>query len=65
MSRKDVIKALKAKEREVPYVWDGLNEDERPATAEELAQHQSLLDGLDKEAKGACLWRKLAETAGQ
>jgi uncharacterized protein (DUF4415 family) len=42
MSRKDVIKALKAKEREVPYVWDGLNEDERPATAEELAHGLAL-----------------------
>ncbi len=34
-------------------------------TPEELAEHQALLDGLDKEAKGACLWRKLAEPAGQ
>lgn len=36
-------------------------------TPEELAEHQALLDGLDKEAKGACLWRKLEEpieTAG-
>ena len=37
MSRKDVITALKAKEREAPYVWDGQDEVERPATPEELA----------------------------
>jgi uncharacterized protein (DUF4415 family) len=37
MSRKDVITALKAKEREAPYVWDGQDEDDRPATPEELA----------------------------
>jgi DNA polymerase-3 subunit epsilon len=29
-------------------------------TPEELAEHEALLDGLDKEAKGSCLWRKLA-----
>ena len=34
-------------------------------TPEELAEHQALLDGLDKDAKGSCLWRKLAEPAGQ
>lgn len=34
-------------------------------TPEELAEHQALLDGLDKDVKGSCLWRKLAETAGQ
>ncbi|MEO0316957.1 MAG: hypothetical protein RL404_634 [Pseudomonadota bacterium] len=32
-------------------------------TPEELAEHQALLDGLDKEAKGSCLWRKLSEPA--
>ncbi len=31
-------------------------------TAEELAEHEALLQGLDKEAKGACVWRALAET---
>ena len=30
-----------------------------PPTADELAEHESLLQTLDKEAKGACLWRKL------
>jgi DNA polymerase-3 subunit epsilon len=29
-------------------------------TAEELAEHEALLQGLDKEAKGACVWRTLA-----
>lgn len=32
-------------------------------TEEELAEHEALLLGLDKEAKGACVWRALAETA--
>ena len=32
-------------------------------TPEELAEHQALLDGLDKDAKGSCLWRKLSEAA--
>ncbi len=32
-------------------------------TPEELAEHEALLDGLDKDAKGACLWRKLSEQA--
>lgn len=27
------------------------------ATAEELAEHEALLDRLDKEVKGTCLWR--------
>lgn len=27
------------------------------ATAEELAEHEALLDRLDKEAKGSCVWR--------
>jgi uncharacterized protein (DUF4415 family) len=42
MSRKDVITALKVKEREAPYVWDGQDEDERPATTEELAHGLAL-----------------------
>lgn len=42
MSRKDVIKALKVSEREPPYVWDGQDEDDRPATPEELAQGLAL-----------------------
>ena len=42
MSRKDVIKALKVKEREAPYVWDGHDDDERPATPEELAHGLTL-----------------------
>lgn len=42
MSRKDVIKALKVKEREAPYVWDGHDEDERPATPEELTHGLAL-----------------------
>ena len=42
MSRKDVIKALKVSEREAPYVWDGQDEDERPATTEELAHGLAL-----------------------
>ena len=28
-----------------------------PATADELAEHEALLDRLDKEAKGSCVWR--------
>ena len=31
-------------------------------TDEELAEHEALLQGLDKDAKGACVWRQLAET---
>lgn len=42
MSRKDVIKALKVSERKAPYVWDGQDEDDRPATPEELAQGLAL-----------------------
>ena len=42
MSRKDVIKASKVSEREAPYVWDGQDEDDRPATPEELAQGLAL-----------------------
>jgi DNA polymerase-3 subunit epsilon len=33
------------------------------ATADELAEHEALLDGLDKEAKGSCVWRSVP-TAG-
>jgi DNA polymerase-3 subunit epsilon len=29
-------------------------------SADELAEHEALLKGLDKEAKGACIWRSLA-----
>ncbi|WP_019140600.1 DNA polymerase III subunit epsilon [Noviherbaspirillum massiliense] len=31
------------------------------ATAEELAEHEALLDRLDKEVKGSCVWRAAAE----
>jgi DNA polymerase-3 subunit epsilon len=31
-------------------------------SADELAEHETLLKGLDKEAKGACIWRSLAAT---
>ncbi len=31
------------------------------ASAEELADHESLLAGLDKAVKGACVWRNYAE----
>ncbi len=27
------------------------------ATADELAEHEALLDRLDKETKGTCVWR--------
>jgi DNA polymerase-3 subunit epsilon len=27
------------------------------ATEEELADHEALLDKLDKEVKGSCVWR--------
>lgn len=30
-------------------------------TDDELAEHAALLQGLDKDVKGACLWRKLEE----
>lgn len=42
MSRKDVINALKVSEREAPYVWYGQDEDDRPATTEELAHGLAL-----------------------
>lgn len=32
-----------------------------PARADELAAHEDVLQGLDKEARGPCLWRQLAE----
>ncbi len=35
-----------------------------PPTDAELADHQAMLLALDKEAKGACLWRKLEENIG-
>ncbi|MFI4940401.1 MAG: DNA polymerase III subunit epsilon [Burkholderiales bacterium] len=28
-----------------------------PATVEELTEHEAMLDRLDKEAKGTCIWR--------
>ena len=31
------------------------------ATEEELAEHEALLDRLDKEVKGNCVWRAVAE----
>ncbi|HVC13213.1 MAG TPA: DNA polymerase III subunit epsilon [Burkholderiales bacterium] len=34
------------------------------ASAEELAAHEKLLDGIDKDAKGGSLWRKLAAEGG-
>ena len=42
MSRQDVIKALKVSEREAPYVWDGQDEDDRPANPDELAHGLAL-----------------------
>jgi DNA polymerase-3 subunit epsilon len=30
-----------------------------PAHPDELAAHEALLQGLDKEARGTCLWRQL------
>lgn len=32
-------------------------------TDEELAEHDALLQGLDKDAKGACVWRQLEATS--
>ncbi len=34
-----------------------------PAPEAELAAHEKLLDGLDKDAKGMCIWRKLIAAA--
>jgi DNA polymerase-3 subunit epsilon len=31
------------------------------ASAEELAEHESVLGGLDKAVKGSCIWRNYAE----
>lgn len=33
-----------------------------PATEEELAEHEAVMNGLDKEVKGTCVWRGLALT---
>ncbi|MES2298155.1 MAG: DNA polymerase III subunit epsilon [Pseudomonadota bacterium] len=33
-----------------------------PASPEELAEHASLLGGLDKAVKGSCVWRSYSET---
>jgi DNA polymerase III subunit epsilon len=30
-----------------------------PATNEEIAAHEAILNGLDKQVKGSCVWRKL------
>lgn len=30
------------------------------ATADELAEHEAVMQNLDKEVKGSCLWRRLA-----
>jgi DNA polymerase-3 subunit epsilon len=35
----------------------------RPASVEELAQHEALLAGLDKESKGKTIWRTLGAAA--
>ena len=32
-----------------------------PPSAEELAEHQALLGGLDKAVKGSCVWRNYAD----
>jgi DNA polymerase-3 subunit epsilon len=32
------------------------------ASADELAEHESLLGGLDKAVKGTCIWRNYSET---
>ena len=31
------------------------------ASADELAEHESLLGGLDKAVKGTCIWRNYAQ----
>lgn len=31
------------------------------ATAEELAEHDAMLDSLDKEVKGQCVWRRIVQ----
>jgi uncharacterized protein (DUF4415 family) len=38
MKHEDLVRALKAAEREAPYVWDGVDEDDQPATPAELGQ---------------------------
>jgi DNA polymerase-3 subunit epsilon len=35
----------------------------RPASTDELTQHEALLAGLDKDSKGKCIWRALAADA--
>ncbi len=35
-----------------------------PPNDDELAGHEASLQALDKEVKGACLWRKLTDNAG-
>jgi uncharacterized protein (DUF4415 family) len=36
MTRKEILEALKRPPPGGDYVWDGMDEDDRPATAEEL-----------------------------
>ncbi|MDC8756657.1 DNA polymerase III subunit epsilon [Janthinobacterium fluminis] len=36
----------------------------QPASADELAEHEATLAGLDKAVKGACIWRALTAPAG-
>jgi DNA polymerase-3 subunit epsilon len=31
------------------------------ASADELAEHESVLGGLDKQVKGSCIWRNYAD----
>jgi hypothetical protein len=38
MNREAVIKAVKVKESAVAHVWDGHDEEDRPATPQELAR---------------------------
>jgi uncharacterized protein (DUF4415 family) len=36
MTREEILKAVRATPPAQDYVWDGVDEDERPATAEEM-----------------------------
>ena len=51
MNRKDVLAAVRAIPPAENFIWDGLNEDERPANDEALAP-------------GAAAYRKRVRTAG-
>ena len=50
-------------------VWDGMLSDEKlelivqRATADELSAHAEQLDDIDRASKGACLWKKLDQSA--